>query len=201
MNIKIPDKSETKAFLEGIKDKRLKAFLITQYLGAFRISEISRYTLYYPEKIIRTKSLTREQVKITERDGRKILLFSQVRNLKNRGRKTKNIPVSMDGEHTKSLVRFLLRYIKSLPNNDRYADGEIFPYTRQYFHMKEKKAIKKWLGYDFHVLNPLRHIRLTHLAVYEKYTDQQLTLFAGWTDSRPAKNYISMRWDSIIPTD
>jgi len=42
----------------------------------------------------------------------------------------------------------------------------------------------------------LRHSRLTELAA-KGATDQQLTRWAGWSDSRPAQFYIHLRWQDI----
>lgn len=60
-----------------------------------------------------------------------------------------------------------------------------------------QQLLGKELGWNAHFL---RHIRLTHLTIEKKYTDQQLRLWAGWTDSRPATTYIKYRYSDFIAT-
>jgi len=192
MRLEIPNMKETAAYLKQFKGKREQAFLILQYLSACRISELARHRLGYKNFL---PSIKKEQLIKTTQKDRKILLLKQVRNLKNKTFQTKNIPIPLDKEPERSLALILLRYIKKVNGE------EIFPHTRQWFWLATHGRIRHWLDYNEHILNPLRHVRLSHLAVDYNFTDQQLTKFAGWADSRPAKNYIRMKWEDIIPSD
>jgi integrase len=69
------------------------------------------------------------------------------------------------------------------------ANEFVFDISRQNALWKLKKYDKaKW----FHLF---RHARLTELAT--DLTDQELAQFAGWTDSRPSKNYIHLKWKDL----
>ena len=49
-------------------------------------------------------------------------------------------------------------------------------------------------------MNPhtLRSVRLTHCVQMYKFNNFELTLYAGWTDSRPSDRYIRTNMDDII---
>ncbi len=72
------------------------------------------------------------------------------------------------------------------------SQGILFPYDRRTIHT----WVVKETGINPH---GFRAIRGCHLVSEFGFTDQQLTKFMGWTDSRPAKYYIKLRGEDIVP--
>jgi len=82
------------------------------------------------------------------------------------------------------LVSILTDYLKNKELNDK-----LFSITRQRGWQIIKQIDPRIWPHLF------RHTRLSELA--NKLTDQQLTVYAGWSDSRPAKNYVFLRWTDL----
>ena len=51
------------------------------------------------------------------------------------------------------------------------------------------------LGWNPHFF---RHLKTTHLITQKKFNDQQLKKWAGWTDTRPANNYVHLRYEDLV---
>ena len=155
---------------QKIPDARNRSFFIILYLTAGRISEV-------------VKTLFRKDISWQEVDCRRIILF----RLNNRKHKTKNfkdIPIPYEKE--KELLDLLFPWIDS-----KELETCLFPFSKT----RGYQIIKKETGWNPHWI---RHIRLTNLAVYNDFNDQLLVKFAGWTDSRPSKEYMEIKWKDIL---
>jgi len=192
-------------------DYRDRALFIILYMTAARIEEIVRYQKikwgkkqviliregYKPQKKWvqdwRKKrkigepqqSIMKKDITIRKVKGIPCLRF-HIRNLKNRKDKTKVTYFRLDREINKKLYRLLEPYLKSIP----YDFSELFP-----FGIRQGERILNKIKWNPH---SLRAIRLTHLVRYEKYSDQILKSYAGWSDSRPSKRYIRLQPEDQI---
>lgn len=178
---KIPTIKEVIDVARDIQNDRDQALFVLAYLTAGRIAEIvrKRTPRGYRESL-HVNDLKQEFV-----EGRPILLIN-IRNQKNRGRFRKEIPVPLDLKENKIFLDMITPFLNSL-----YEDAEMFPIQiRRAYDIIDKEAS----------VNPhwIRHIRLTHLVTVYDYKEHQLIRYAGWTDSRPAKNYIEMNWKDLI---
>lgn len=193
-----------------LDDYRDKALIIVVYLTAGRIEEIVKYQKirWGKKKVILIYNEKRKKVWIQDwKNKQKIgelqdgmykkdireeiikgveCLVIRLRNLKNRKEKTKKLPVRLDREYNKKLWDILRTYIKSI----EFDYQELFP-----FGIRNAQRIIAKIGWNPH---SLRKLRLTHLVVNENYTDQKLKYYAGWTDSRPAKAYIRLKYEDLI---
>ncbi len=193
-----------------LDDYKDKALIIITYFTAGRIEEIVKYQkikwgkkrviLIHNEK--RKKAFIQDwknkqkigelQDGIVKRDIREETikdidcLVIRLRNLKNRKEKTKKLPIRLDREYNKKLWDILRTYLKSI----EFDYQELFP-----FGIRNAQRIINKIGWNAH---SLRKLRLTHLVVNENYTDQKLKYYAGWTDSRPAKAYIKLKYEDLI---
>lgn len=147
-----------------------RALVVFSYLTAGRANEICG------------KPRKRDISFIVQKD-RRIMLVTMP-NLKNRMRHYKRLPVPIDREG--NLVGIMVDYL------DRLNDEDIlFPFSSR----TGREKMKRLCGFDFRYM---RHIRLTHLVVIYDFNEQLLVRFAGWTDSRPAKHYMELRWVDFL---
>lgn len=167
---------------QSIGNIRNRSLFVLTYLTAGRIQEIVRKKNKKTGEI--RPSIRKSDVSIVEKDGIKILLIN-IRNQKHKTRKRKDIPVPLDRRENALLFNEITDYLNTLKNEE-----EMFPVSYQYAY----KVISK-LGFNPHWI---RHIRLTHLVTKYGYKEHQLRVYAGWTDSRPAKSYIEMNWEDLI---
>ena len=184
--------------VNGIENPRDRALFVLAYLTAGRISEITDYKQYvyirlnpnekpakYRKEFVRRYAgITKKNMVKTESSGREILLID-LPNRKNDGRPRKKLPVTLDKDYNIELVNILLNYIKT-----KEEDEALFPITPT----RAWQIISKY-GYNPHFL---RDIKLTHLVIYNNFNDQELIKYAGWSDGRPAKNYIQLRYDDMV---
>jgi len=161
---------DVKVIASNISNVRTRALFILLYLTAGRISELCM-------------ELRKKDLNMVYKKGRDVLLIRIV-NRKNKKRKWKTIPIPIDKEET--LLKLLNEYLRDLNENDVLFN---FGKVRAY------QLLMKETGFNNHWI---RHIRLSHLVIYHDFNDQLLTRFAGWTDSRPAKHYIELRWTDIL---
>ncbi len=192
---------------DNIRDKCLFVIL---YITAARIEEVVRRKVirwgkknvrlinhgksknasiqdYTKKRILREEpGMVRSDITIEKFGDRKVLLF-RIRNLKNKQKDstTKLIPFPLDTEINKKFARVITLYYPTL-----YADEELFPIGSR----RAEQIIAK-AGFNPHFI---RSCRLTHLVRYHNFSDQKLKAFAGWTDSRPAKHYIKIRWEDLV---
>ena len=107
-----------------------------------------------------------------------VKVFNEKRKV---GIKIRNTPIRKNDE----FMWFVNDYLKSIKDENEI----MFPFTRQTAWRRLKKYDDRLWPHLF------RHSRFTEVAT--KLTDQELAQFAGWTDSRPSKNYIHLRWEDI----
>ena len=178
---KLPTIQEVIDVARDIETPRDQALFVLTYLTAGRISELVRKAMPngYRESM-HVNDLKEEQV-----NGRKILLIN-LRNQKNKEKFRKNIPIPLDLKENKILVDMITPFL-----NELYQDEEIFPINKR----RAYDIINKETNINPHWI---RHIRLTHLVTIYGYKEHQLIRYAGWTDSRPAKNYIEMNWKDLV---
>ncbi len=169
----IPSHAEIVSYARTIDDLRLRALFCILYLTGARINEVLR-------------SLKKDDIDIldVEKDGKKRqIMLVTLRNEKNKQRKYKKIPVPVDKE--RELITYFLDYVDSIE------EDVLFNFTEQ---NAWKQMIKK-IGVNPHFL---RHIRLTHLVTEYDFNEYLLGMFAGWTDIRPAKHYMELKWKDIL---
>ena len=130
--------------------------------------------------------MRKSDITLEKKDGRDILVL-KIRNLKNKQRhqNVKLIPFPLDNEMNQKFYQVIYFYLELL--ND---EEELFPIGE-----RRAEQIIAQCGFNPHFL---RSCRLTHLTKYNNFTDQKLKAFAGWTDSRPAKHYIKIRWEDLV---
>ena len=193
--------------LEYYKDK---ALIILTYFTAGRIEEIVKYQKikWGKKQVILIKNNKRKKVLVQDWNKKQIIgelhegihkndireevikgipcVIFRLRNLKNRKEKSKKLPVRLDRKYNEELWEILKIYLKSI----KYEYQELFP-----FGIRNAQRIINKINWNPH---SLRKLRLTHLVINENYTDQKLKYYAGWTDSRPAKSYIKMKYEDLI---
>lgn len=153
-----------------IKKPRDQALFVILYLTAGRVSEVVN-TLY-------RKDLSEQEV-----DCRRVILF-RLCNRKHKEKKFKDIPIPYEKE--KELLDMIFPWLDS-----KELETCLFPFSKT----RGYQIIKKETGWNPHWI---RHIRLTNLAIYNDFNDQLLVKFAGWTDSRPSKEYMEIKWKDIL---
>jgi len=167
----IPSREEVLIMAQSLQDARLQALFIILYLTAARIREVV--------KVLKAGDIIK-----TEYGERKLILIT-IPNKKNRERTQKHIPIPIDKE--RDLLELMLPYVNSFENNE----DVLFPFSGTRAYQLIEKHLK---------INPhwIRHIRLTHLITLHDLNEVLLNRFAGWTDSRPAKHYMELRWKDIL---
>lgn len=153
-----------------ILNEKYRALFIILYLTAGRVSEVAR-------------SLYRKDIEEREVNCRRIILF-RLNNRKNKDKHFKDLPIPYDRE--KELLDIIFPFL-----DDIDLERQVFPFSKT----RAYQIIKKETGWNPHWI---RHIRLTHLAVYYDFNDQLLVKFSGWTDSRPSKEYMEIKWKDIL---
>jgi len=153
-----------------IKKPRDQALFIILYLTAGRISEV-------------VKTLYRKDISEQEVECRRVILFRLV-NRKHKAKKFKDVPIPYDKE--RDLLDIVLLWL-----DDFNMESCLFPFSKT----RGYQIIKKETGWNPHWI---RHLRLTNLAIYNDFNDQLLVKFAGWTDSRPSKEYMEIKWKDIL---
>lgn len=157
---------------------RTKALFILAYLSAGRIQELVR------DKNKKLPSIKKKDLIVIDKKNRKIMLIG-IRNEKNKNKTNKEIPIPLDREENIRFWNLLIEYLNQLE-----LDDELFPFNYQ-------RAYKLLIETGF---NPhwLRHIRLTHCVTIYDFNEMELMQIAGWSDPRPAKHYIELRWSDLL---
>lgn len=147
-------------------ENRYKAFFCLMYLTGARISEII--------------NLKRENLELTQKAGRHVFIV-RLPNRKHKKVKHKEIMIPLDVDIERRFVGEVMRYAQNF-----YQDEELFEFC---MNSAYKYCMRKYN------MNPhiLRGIRATHLAVNYGFNEQELVRFMGWTDSRPARFYVTLR--------
>lgn len=169
-NLDRPSLNDIKTMAEQIEDLRVRALFIIGYLTGGRVSEIVR-------------AVRKKNINFIERDDRKIMLITMP-NLKHRERHVKDIPIPFDREP--ELLNMFMEYLGTLGGEDY-----LFDIGRNQAY----KLLQKYVGCNPHYL---RHIRATHLVVYYDFNEHLLMQYMGWSDTRPAKAYVELKWNDIL---
>lgn len=178
---KIPTVKEIIDLASEITSDRERCLFVLTYLTAGRMQELVRYNHNKENR----SSIKGSDISLIEKEGRKILLIN-LRNEKNKEKHRKDIPIPLDIEENKKLFNLIVPYLNEVQKE------ELFPFSYKRAYALLNKIKEEW--------NPhfIRHIRLTHLVTVYGYREYQLTMYAGWTDPRPAKHYLQMRWEDLL---
>lgn len=196
--------------ISSFNNPRDRALFIITYLCAARIEEIVRnvpitygkkrvilihknrtskkYVIDYKKKKLHENkpSIRKDDIGIEKIQGKEVLIF-RIRNLKNKRPKEniKLIPLPLKDEMSLKFKKIIDIYLAGLEEGE-----ELFPIGKR----RAEQIISK-AGYNPHFL---RKLRLTHLVRYYNFSDQKLKVFAGWSDSRPSKDYIKIGLNDLI---
>lgn len=191
---------------------RDRALFATLYLTAARIEEIVRYKKikWGKKKVLAIKQgrtpkriwvqdytkkvegfiepgLKKKDILFEETGGRKCIIFN-LRNLKNKQKneQRKLIPVTLDNEIHLKFWNIIKSYLYVIKEDWK----ELFP-----FQKRNAEKIINQIEWNPHFI---RKVRLTHLVKYHGFIEQELRIFAGWTDTRPSKHYVKLSWEALI---
>lgn len=197
-----PIRKEIEQTLPKFKDPMLQALIALLFLTGARIKEVvgKTYTsdLYTPDdktikekKKLESKNITITNLKVYlkkknfdfDPDQYPDYVVVKLPNEKRKeGVQYKNIPYSKSD----SLNKYINQHLDTLKDEDM-----VFPITRQKVLYEIKKIEPLWFNHL------IRHSRLSELAS-KGASDQQLTQFAGWSDSRPSKQYVHLNWKNLV---
>jgi integrase len=191
---KIPTVEDIIDMANSMDNDAKQCLFVLAYLTAGRVEELVRYkgfdTTFDKEgkgkktlNGIERPSIKKGDLQIVQEQGRNILLIN-LKNLKNKTRKRKDIPVPLDIKENAILYNMIIDYLNQFGMED-----ELLPINYPYAY----SILIKFFNPHF-----IRHIRLTHLVTKYGYREEQLIRYAGWSDSRPAKNYIEMNWKDLL---
>lgn len=163
------DYQAVKDMLNACTSLKMEALLAILYGCGVRVSE--------------ARQIRGQDIQIVEIEGQKVLRIYST-TLKNKADKQRFIYIAFDKEPW--LVYPILKYSQISP------EAKLFPHDR--------KTLFRWVKKETGI-NPhgFRAIRGCHLVSQFDFTDQKLTAYMGWTDSRPAKFYIKLRGKDIVP--
>jgi len=124
--------------------------------------------------------ITKKQIEI-END---VMIIRNVRILKRKKMMIRDIPVII-WDKEMPFIDTVKEYIDSLKDDDF-----LFDMTRQRGHqiLAEANLFPHWL----------RHIRATHLVRDYGFNTEHLRQFTGWTDSKPAAQYVHLNVDDLL---
>lgn len=128
-------------------------------------------------------------IEVQKETGRKIAVF-KLRNLKNKQKqeKVKLIPVTLDNNIHVKFWNLIVQYLQTFDKDEDWK--ELFPFKKG-----NAERIINQIGWNPHFI---RKVRLTHLVKYHGFIEQELRIFAGWTDTRPSKHYVKLNWEALI---
>ena len=144
-----------------------KILIILTYLTAGRVNEVV--------------NLQKDDFQFVEKGGRDFLLI-HIKNLKHKKRHYKEIPIPLDKEI--DFIRPLVEYLNAIKGPG------LFPFKTA----RTARNIFARYGYNPHWF---RHIRVTHLVTVYDLNESLVQRFAGWTDTRPARHYMELKWSDI----
>ena len=162
-------KTQLEILIENVGNPRDKALIILLYLTGARVSEIL--------------ALKKEDITVDESER---LLVAKLPTLKRKsGVLDRNVAIKREDKY----AQWLEKYLETLEPNQPVIYNQHIPnepIDRQHAWRIIKKYCREIWPHLF------RHTRLTELA--KRFTEFQLMKFAGWTDTRPAKNYIHLTY-------
>lgn len=179
----VPNINELILLVRSIPNIRTKALYIITYLTAGRICEVVRYKRMKKQGLVQWDSIKKKDIFLTEKSGREIILIN-LRNEKNPKRYSKEIPIPLDRQENIYLWNDLLDYLNTLE-----LEQELFPFGYQMAY----KLLKPYCNPHW-----IRHIRLTHLTTMYDFSELLLQRYAGWTDTRPSKDYVELKWQDFL---
>lgn len=197
-----PDRRKIEQVINKFESPLYRALITFLFLTGARIKEAVGLTytsdLYAPDEksLSEKKALLKKNITITNSKmylKKKDFDFNPenfpdyvvvtIPNEKHKsGLKYKKIPYPKDDR----LAKYINEHLTTLNDDDM-----VFPLVRQKVLRELKKIEPLWFNHLF------RHSRLSELAS-KGASDQYLTQFAGWEDSRPSKRYVHMRWQDLI---
>jgi integrase len=219
---KIPGINELILKAEHITDIRTRALFILAYLTAGRIQEIVRSRGFdlkrkcpkcQSKEIVKINnqltcnschlvfkaresycykspngnnrpSITKVNISVVNKNNRRVLLIN-IRNEKSKEIKNKEIPIPLDRVENIAFYNMLIGYLNTLEIND-----ELFP-----FNYQRANDLLEETGFNPHWI---RHLRATHLVTVYDFNEQELIKYMGWTDSRPARFYMQLKWSDLL---
>ncbi len=214
----VPSIEELRSIIQNIsygkvdidrQTRRAKALFAMYYLTACRVSEIvmvgglhhgnevkdGLWKKKYQKVDGKYKEISKElrdhtyegikkgDIKFEETKG-KPCMYVRTENRKHKTRQTKRQPIPIELEQP--IVQFVKDYIKNLNDEDK-----LFAFRSK----SASKIITSTTGFNVHFI---RHIRATHLVTLYDFNEQALIKFMGWTDARPAKNYMELSGSDIL---
>lgn len=153
-----------------LRDRALIGIL---YLTAGRVGEVVRHGFLGTGK----DGIVKEDITRTNRNGRVFRIF-QLRNLKNKARKFKQIPVAEDDLIDGKILAMIDEFLEYIQPGE-----PVFPISVR----RARQIVEKQLGVSPHYF---RHMRLTHLARKRGLSEWELMAVAGWSRSSSARFYI-----------
>jgi len=194
------------------KNPRDQALFAILYLTAARIEEVVRYKkIKWGKKKVKfvqkgkkfnrrwVQDYTKKKEGLVEpgirkadisyeKQGEREIVIFNLRNLKNKQKheKRKLIPVTLDNEIHKKFWSIIKAYLYVVGEDWK----ELFP-----FQKRNAERIINQIEWNPHFI---RKVRLTHLVKYHGFIEQELRIFAGWTDTRPSKHYVKLSWEALI---
>jgi len=162
-------RAEIEARLQGA-GLRDRALIKLAFLTAARVSELVE--------------LRPEDLRI---EGRYLVV--EIVTRKNPDEPVRAIPVPLDDPWVQDILAWLEKI-------RRDGSAWLFPGRGREGHLTDRAVRKIVARLGLGWPHRLRHSRLTELA-RKGASDQKLTKFAGWADSRPAKFYIHLNWRDL----
>jgi len=163
--------AQVNALVNAAETLRDKAFIAVLYLTGARVSEVAR--------VLATENFARSSTH----------LIVRVPTLKNRRQPFRHVPLPIEDPLTQTVLAYLQQASRTEP---------LWPFSRQYAHRLLKRLGRRIGVADLHP-HMLRHTRLTHAAVYGDLHEFDLMRFAGWSGPEPARTYVHMTYQDIMP--
>ena len=182
--------AEFRRKVDTIIDPTHKYIVRFMYLTAGRASEGAG--IYSPSQA-ESQGPLKENIAFDEYDKKEVLKIS-LSTLKKRKHPKRIIALPIDKKYEPWSYN-LIEYFDKLDAKD-----PVIPYSRHTI-----ARICKANGFaETGRLNPLRHIRLTHLADFYTFDSFDLVIYAGWKFQSvgvggPIDNYIHLSWQKYFP--